>query len=1169
MKGIAKEIEGMVSFTSKLFGGPDVKLVDWQCTSSENLPTPEITTCIDPFCVSGGGGSCAEPVQYDTCQVACEYLGEEWTNQTTFFAEDTSELPLLYSGDLPHYSLYLEMRDFKITDPRQRDQPLGVEMGNFGSTPDACALMALLFKGSYFRILYPSGACRIYTQVSQEYIDQGETVESSNVLVYKIKEEEGLDQTLLRWKPHVGQSCTGDSIKEIQGTRGECALECEKEEGCHFFQVGYGVQLKNNEGNLAGGRCILFRTCSLKRHHSSQWWSGGRSQGYDPLRSGWNVWERGHGKRECRVSTKCGPHIDLSVLYKNNAPVQIKEGDGAAQGAATGAAIGTFFGPGLGTAIGAGIGAAVGSGETKYKTENRFRILPKPGAACTGDALCLCSGEEGFDFNDPSPISRCQRAVQGNGQSGLFGLPLGEGHIRELLPDECQALCEGEGLHFSLGEPSNRSFGCWVQGDSCTYQMISAEALFEEVPQDKEALQAYLGGIPQEKYGKKRCAKAPAVYHTPGGLAQNLWATEQQVYGLIPIVQAPPRGTCAEDPRNLYDCWSACAQVWKRALEKVGRKGTPASFRFVEDQDFMGACSLRIFTSPAEVQSICTFNLLQGDSQFTDTLQAREVPVCLGLEGRRRLVEEVPSWGGNTKCDRLWHAQQVESLLEKEILLECLEARTFGIKLKRAILEWAKVDLPLEDISYNWRRKWEVAGGLLGGFAHLHSFRGGGPWEGDPKYTRLAQILEQHLWGALGAGGRGVLQEVERNIPNSTKQVFNRSIQLLDRFPSPPKVHLGLDIAEIFCPGIPCFKCLVLSNILQEIFEEGERMVQGFQVWTKEDIPRFLEDKEQFGKCLLPQPLLVEPPLRDRLSIFDIPSLPVSTLKQFFTQLSGEPPVPRFGRSLPWTLRLSLGECRGESLMCELPERERLARIDDSLLAVGAWLIVVCLLPFLLGGLPLPLMAVLLPLTTFFASLVSLNWVWGWSLLCFPRVPTCILRDVSEYIQGRLIPRDFAALFPSLTLKPENITCHAPNGTLGPLAWAGGCHCTFEAPTFQERCSELPGFDSLAYTWAPLAWMRIELPDLLLRLRDLPPFSSLLQLSPAYEKIMSMPITPLLRECAYVRLPDLILLLVAVYSTWSGLIGLVSVIFALGGSFGFTGPPFVVFLSDLLDSLLG
>ena len=362
-------------------------------------------------------------------------------------------------------------------------------------------------------------------------------------------------------------------------------------------------------------------------------------------------------------------------------------------------------------------------------------------------------------------------------------------------------------------------------------------------------------------------------------------------------------------------------------------------------------------------------------------------------------------------------------------------------------------------------------------------------------------------------------------------------------------VVLG-DVSSYLCTSFFCFECLFVEDWVDEVWEQTERPIGNLEFWAEKDVPFFLETVRRAQLCDLREPLDLPLPARPSVDLFN---LSWSDIKSFLTQTEGS--VPEFGRPLPVALKSALGECEHGSI----PQKERLGRLDDCLWASFWVLSVFALLPFVLG-IPLPLLAVFSPVVFSGIALFTMEWTWGYSLGCVPYIPASLPRDLELYFRSRLTPGAFSSKFPTLgTAGAFNCSVSGEE-----LSWTG-CECSMEDSTY--RVCDLPGYDS--YFFAPLVFLKLNLPSWYEWFYEVAPFSSVVQDWDLYFTVWQLEEDRTLMDCYHTRFGDLLLLPLGVYLAFPLLVAMGALTWSFVSFLFYSVPPLMVLLLEILESLLG
>ena len=185
--------------------------------------------------------------------------------------------------------------------------------------------------------------------------------------------------------------------------------------------------------------------------------------------------------------------------------------------------------------------------------------------------------------------------------------------------------------------------------------------------------------------------------------------------------------------------------------------------------------------------------------------------------------------------------------------------------------------------------------------------------------------------------------------------------------------------------------------------------------------------------------------------------------------------VPFFERSLRYYMWQPISECPNEKLYCTWNTFEERQTLITNSFGIMLWTTLAIFgVQFLTG---IPTFSLLTPYLIFIYGFIYMFSVYGYTYKCLPTVPNCLLEDLYAFIHDKLYPTCFCYYLPGIAKSCNPDTCFL-------------CTRTTE---FSECRRLIPEVDDLGLAWAPIFWLRVYLPDVLVFMYQTVPFSWILR----------------------------------------------------------------------------
>lgn len=244
------------------------------------------------------------------------------------------------------------------------------------------------------------------------------------------------------------------------------------------------------------------------------------------------------------------------------------------------------------------------------------------------------------------------------------------------------------------------------------------------------------------------------------------------------------------------------------------------------------------------------------------------------------------------------------------------------------------------------------------------------------------------------------------------------------------------------------------------------------------------------------------------------PSL-IFVLVQFFMNDYDEY-VPFFARSFRYYIYQPIRDCSMDNIYCRwntFQQRQQL--ISDAFQYMLVTTLVLYGSEFVTG---LPIFSSIMPYILFIWAFIYMYTVYGYTYGCIPQLPNCIVEDFYAYLHDNVYPECFCVYLPSLANNCDPDTCYL---------------CT-RSTEFADCRKEISTIDELGLVWAPVFWLRVYFPNVLIFLYKTVPFSWGLR---NYESIKNITrgaveaaeITQLEMDCLNVSYVDIVLLGVIIW----------------------------------------
>ena len=239
-----------------------------------------------------------------------------------------------------------------------------------------------------------------------------------------------------------------------------------------------------------------------------------------------------------------------------------------------------------------------------------------------------------------------------------------------------------------------------------------------------------------------------------------------------------------------------------------------------------------------------------------------------------------------------------------------------------------------------------------------------------------------------------------------------------------------------------------------------------------------------------------------------------------FISVTDDSYVPFFARSASWYITYPFaGDCSMEVIYGTVPGFDTTNKRLDKMEASFGYMLYTAIGLYLFEWFTgLPALSLIGPYILFIFAFIFLLTTYGWIWPCFPNIPNPLVDDIFALANDRIFPNCWCQYWPGLAE-----TCNLDNCFL----------CSIQNE--YRGCPEnIPELKELGMFWAPLTWLKVNFPEVLVFLYDRPPFLWLFRrldnLDNMFQNaIYRTPLTDIENDCFRLHIGDLVLFVVIAY----------------------------------------
>ena len=239
-----------------------------------------------------------------------------------------------------------------------------------------------------------------------------------------------------------------------------------------------------------------------------------------------------------------------------------------------------------------------------------------------------------------------------------------------------------------------------------------------------------------------------------------------------------------------------------------------------------------------------------------------------------------------------------------------------------------------------------------------------------------------------------------------------------------------------------------------------------------------------------------------------------------FISVTDDSYVPFFARSASWFVTYPFaGECSMDIIYGTAPgydtTNKRLDNMEASFGYMMYFVIGLFLFDWFTG---LPVFALVSPFILYILAFIFLLATYGWIWPCFPNVPNMLVDDIFAFLNDRIFPNCWCQYWPGLAE-----TCNLDN-----------CYLCSVQTGYRSCPDNIPELKELGVFWAPLTWLKVNFPEVLVFLYDNPPFlwvfRRLDNLDPMFQNaIYKTPLNDIESDCFRLHIGDIFVFILIAY----------------------------------------
>ena len=230
--------------------------------------------------------------------------------------------------------------------------------------------------------------------------------------------------------------------------------------------------------------------------------------------------------------------------------------------------------------------------------------------------------------------------------------------------------------------------------------------------------------------------------------------------------------------------------------------------------------------------------------------------------------------------------------------------------------------------------------------------------------------------------------------------------------------------------------------------------------------------------------------------------------------------VPFFGRSFSWFVTYPFaGDCPMDIIYGTYPGHETTSKRLDLMEASFYYMMYFAIGLFLFDWFTgFPVLALVSPFILYIFAFIFLLVTYGWIWPCFPNVPNMLVDDIFVLLNDRIFPNCFCQYWPGLAE-----TCNLDN-----------CYLCSIQTSYRTCPDNIPELKELGVFWAPLTWLKVNFPEVLVFIYDNPPFLWIFRrldnLDSMFQNaIYKTPLTDIENDCFRLHIGDLVVFILICY----------------------------------------
>jgi hypothetical protein len=245
----------------------------------------------------------------------------------------------------------------------------------------------------------------------------------------------------------------------------------------------------------------------------------------------------------------------------------------------------------------------------------------------------------------------------------------------------------------------------------------------------------------------------------------------------------------------------------------------------------------------------------------------------------------------------------------------------------------------------------------------------------------------------------------------------------------------------------------------------------------------------------------------------------LEAIEKFLT-VTDDSYVPFFARSASWYVTYPFaGDCPMDIIYGTYPGHETTSKRLDLMEASFGYMTYFVIGLFLFDWFTgLPVFALISPFILYILAFIFVLVTYGWIWPCFPNVPNMLVDDIFAFLNDRIFPNCFCQYFPGLAT-----SCNLDN-----------CYLCSIQTSYLSCPDNIPELKELGIFWAPLTWLKVNFPEVLVFIYDNPPFLWLFRrldnLDSMFQNaIYKTPLTDIENDCLRLHVGDMVVFILVCY----------------------------------------